>query len=120
VALIVDTDRGVILRRHRTAKTPIIEDKQLHTAERPPLGRAVPTSAPSSLTLSEPHARASTVLLNEFDPSGFQSAPNYFQSCSTRFIQSALELTNGHDANSGSIGKLLLCPVQESAGCPAL
>jgi hypothetical protein len=32
--MIVDIDRGVILRRHRTAKTPIIEDKQLHTAER--------------------------------------------------------------------------------------
>jgi hypothetical protein len=81
---------------------------------------AVRTSAPSSLTLSEPHARASAVFLNEFDASGFQSAPNYFQRCSTRFIQSALELTNGHDADSGSICKLLLCPVKESAGCPAL
>ena len=78
------------------------------------------TSAPSPMTLSEPHARASAVLLNEFDASGFQSAPNYFQSCSTRFIQSALEVTNGHDADSSSIGKLLLCPVEESARCPAL
>ena len=72
------------------------------------------------LTLSEPHARASAVFPNEFDASGFQSAPNYFQSCSTRCIQSALELTNGHDANSGSICKFLLCPVEEAAGCPAL
>jgi len=72
------------------------------------------------LTLSEPHARASAVFLNEFDASGLQGAPNYFQSCPTRFIQSALELTNGHDANSGSIRKLLLCPVEQSAGCSAL
>src|SRR6266516_2542003 len=76
--------------------------------------------APSSLTLLEPHSRASAVFLNEFDAGGFQSAPNYLQSCSTRFIQSALELTDGHDANSSSICKLLLCPVEESAGCPAL
>jgi hypothetical protein len=66
---------------------------------------------PSSLALSEPHAGASAVLLYEFDASGFQSAAHYFQSCSTGFMQSALELSNGHDANSSSIGKLLLCPV---------
>jgi hypothetical protein len=77
-------------------------------------------SAPTSLAPSQPHARASAVFLNEIDASGFQGVPNYFQSCSTRFIQSALELTNGHDANSGSICKLLLCPLEESAGRPAL
>ncbi len=29
------------------------------------------TSVPRSLTLSEPHARASAIFLNEFDASGF-------------------------------------------------
>jgi hypothetical protein len=72
------------------------------------------------LTFSESHARTSAIFPNEFDASGFQSPPNYFQSCSTRCIQFALELTNGHDANSGSICKFLLCPVEETAGCPAL
>ena len=72
------------------------------------------------LMFLESHAGASAVFLNEFDASGFQSSPNHFQSCSARFIQFALELTDGHDANPGSICKLLLCPVEESAGCPAL
>jgi hypothetical protein len=68
--MIVDIDSGVILRRHPTAKTPILEDKQLHTAERPPFGRVVLTSAPSSLTLSEPHARLGVI--EEFDSEGLQ------------------------------------------------
>ena len=68
--MIVDIDRAVILRRHQTAKTPILEHKQLHTAERPPFGRVVLTSAPSSLTLSEPHARLGVI--EEFDSEGLQ------------------------------------------------
>jgi len=72
------------------------------------------------LTFSEPYARASTVFLNEFDTGGFHSAPNYVQSCSAGFIQYPLELSNGHDANSGTICKLLLCPVEQSTGRPAL
>ena len=54
------------------------------------------------LMFLESHAGASAVFLNEFDASGFQSSPNHFQSCSARFIQLALELTDGHDANPGS------------------
>jgi hypothetical protein len=87
--MIVDIDRGVILRRHQTAKTPILEDKQLHTAERPPLGRAVPTLAPSSLTLSEPHARLGVI--EEFDSEG---------------LQCKLHFADGHCAAGDRLGAL--------------
>jgi hypothetical protein len=77
---------------------------------------------PSSWPLRppEPHARASAILVDEFDTSGLKGKSYYFESCSTRVAHSGFDLTDSHNANSGPIGKVLLRPIEESAGCPAL
>src|SRR5262245_40592850 len=60
------------------------------------------------------------VLIDEFDASALKSASNYFEGCSTRFAYSGLDMANGYDANTGTICKILLSPVEQAAGCPAL
>ena len=72
------------------------------------------------LPLAQAYAWTAAILVYELDASALKSASNYFDGCSTRFAYSGLHLTNGYDANSGPICKVLLSPVEQSAGCPAL
>jgi hypothetical protein len=72
------------------------------------------------LPLAQAYAWTAAILVYELDASAFKSASNYFEGRSTRFAYSGLDLTNGYDANSGPICKVLLSPVEQSAGCPAL
>jgi hypothetical protein len=72
------------------------------------------------LPLAQAYAWTAAILVYEPDASALKSASNYFDGCSTRFAYSGLHLTNGYDANSGPICKVLLSPVEQSAGCPAL
>ena len=67
-----------------------------------------------------PHARASTIPVDEFDTSGLKGTSDYFESCSTGVTYSRLKMTDSHNANSGAICEVLLCPIEKSAGCPAL
>ena len=72
------------------------------------------------LPLAQAYAWTAAILVYELDASALKSASNYFNGCSTRFAYSGLHLTNGYDANFGPICKVLLSPVEQSAGCPAL
>jgi hypothetical protein len=73
-----------------------------------------------SMRLSQTHTGPPAILIDEIDAGGLHSAFNYLESCSTRFAQPRLDLTNGDDSNSGSVCKLLLGPIEESSSCPAL
>jgi hypothetical protein len=72
------------------------------------------------LAPAQAYTWTTAILVYELDASHFKGASNYFEGCSTRFAYSGLHLTNGYDANSGPICKVLLSPVEQSAGCPAL
>jgi len=83
-----------------------------------PSGAARPSFFPLGLPQAYPWATA--ILVDKLDAGGLERSLDYFKSCSAGFGQSGLDLTNSHDANTGSICQLLLCPVEQSAGCPAL
>jgi hypothetical protein len=72
------------------------------------------------LPLAQAYPRTAAILVYELDASAFKSASNHFESCSARFAYPCLDLTNGYDTHSGPICKILLSPVKQSAGCPAL
>jgi len=72
------------------------------------------------LSLAQAHPWAAAILVYKLDASAFKSAFNYFKGCPTRFAYAGLHLTNGYDANSGLVCKVLLSPVEQSAGCSAL
>jgi hypothetical protein len=71
-------------------------------------------------TLPQAYAWPSAIPIDEFDARGLHGAFNYLEGCSTRSAQSCLDLTNGHDSDSGPVCELLLGPIEESASCPAL
>jgi hypothetical protein len=72
------------------------------------------------LSLAQAYASTAAIFVYELDAGPFKSASNYFEGCSTRFAYSGLNLTNGYDAKSGPVCEVLLCPVEQSAGCPTL
>jgi hypothetical protein len=72
------------------------------------------------LPLAQAYAWTAAIFVYELDASTFKRASDYFEGCSTRSAFSGLNLTNGYDANSGPICKILLSPVEQSAGCPTL
>jgi hypothetical protein len=82
------------------------DGSSLLAAFRKPSRTVVIPLRPSSLSLRspEPHARASAILADEFDASGLKCKSYYFKSCSTRVAHSGFDLTDSHNANSGSIG----------------
>ena len=64
------------------------------------------------MALSQSHSWASAVLVDELDADALKSTTNDSKSGSTGFSQSDLDLTNGHNADSGSICQFLLSPVE--------
>jgi hypothetical protein len=60
--------------------------------------------------LPKPDACSSSIFLNEFDPGGFESSPDYIQSGSARTACFILQLMNSHGTNSSLFGEVLLAP----------
>jgi hypothetical protein len=72
------------------------------------------------MLLPQTHSRASAIPIDEFDAGSLKRAPNHFESCSTGLGYSSLNLTNRHNPNCGAIREVLLSPVEQPPGCPAL
>jgi hypothetical protein len=73
-----------------------------------------------SLPLSQAHPRATAIVIDELDTCNFQGASDHFESCSTGLGYSRLHLTNSDNPNARAICKILLSPIEQSAGRPAL
>lgn len=72
------------------------------------------------LSLSQTDTRSAAVLVDEFHAGGFERASNDIKRSAARLVCAGFELTNGHNANSGTSCKLLLAPIEESSGSPTL
>jgi hypothetical protein len=53
-------------------------------------------------------------LVNEFHAGGFEALSHNLKCCATGLMCAGLELTNGHDANSGLVGEFLLTLVEQT------
>jgi hypothetical protein len=72
------------------------------------------------LALAQPHSGAATVLVDELDARGFESAPNYVERCAARLAYPRFELMHRHYSDACLSREVLLVPFKESPRCPAL
>jgi hypothetical protein len=72
------------------------------------------------LVLAKSDARATAVLVDEFDAGTFQGLSQHNQRCTSRFGYTGFYLSNSHDTDPGLISEILLAPIKEAARCPAL
>jgi hypothetical protein len=72
------------------------------------------------MTLSEPNARAATILINKIDTCVFESLPDHRQGRLTRLGHACLDLPNCHNTDFGPFCEFLLAPIKESASRSAL
>jgi hypothetical protein len=70
--------------------------------------------------LAEPHAGAPSVLIDELDAGGFESAPNDFDGRAAWLARSSFKLMHGDDRDSSEVRKIGLIPPQQSARRSAL
>jgi hypothetical protein len=74
----------------------------------------------STARLSQPHAGAAAVLVDELHTGRFKRVANDLQSRTPWLVHATLELTNCDNTHAGFAGKLMLAPIKESSGRSAL
>lgn len=70
--------------------------------------------------MSQADPRTPTILFNEDDASLFESSPNNVKSGAPRLARTCLQLMNRHNTDPRVVCEVLLAPIKESPGCPAL
>jgi hypothetical protein len=72
------------------------------------------------LTVSQAHSRPSSIFVDEFNASGFESPPNNIKGCASWLTRPGFQLVHGYDPNSGFIREILLVPRKKAPCCPGL
>jgi hypothetical protein len=65
-------------------------------------------------------ARSTIAGIKEFNAGSFESSFHDLKGGAPRLVHTSLELSDSNDPDSRSICQVLLTPVEEPAGCPAL
>src|SRR5262249_52932057 len=69
---------------------------------------------------TEPNAYSTPVFVDEFHARRFKGMSHDLRGGAAGLDPPRLQLADGHDADLRCVGKLLLIPVQQSSGSPAL
>jgi hypothetical protein len=77
-------------------------------------------SSPSPLGLPKANAGSAAILVNEFHACSFKALSHNLKRCVTGLMRAGLQLTNGHNTNSGFICEFLLAPIEQTTGSPTL
>jgi hypothetical protein len=65
-------------------------------------------------------ADAATIIVEQFNPSGFERATDCIRSGPSRGVQAGLQLPDCHDPNPCSFGQVRLTPIEKPASGSAL
>ena len=93
--------RGLFGRRPSWANTEAIRSL-------PPLG------------LLKTNAGSAAIFVNEFHARSFKASSHNLKRCVTGLMRAGLELTNGHNTNSGLVCEFLLAPIEQTTGSSTL
>jgi hypothetical protein len=89
--------------------------------------RAAETSAESRrasslppLGLPKTNAGSAAIFVDEFHARSFEASPHDLKRCRTGLMRAGLELTNGHNTDSGLVCEFLLAPIEQATGSSTL
>jgi hypothetical protein len=77
-------------------------------------------SSLSPLGLPKTNAGSAAIFVNEFHACSFKASPHNLKRCVTGLMRASLELTNGHNTDSGLVCEFLLTPIEQAAGSSTL
>jgi hypothetical protein len=70
--------------------------------------------------LPKTNAGSAAIFVDEFDAHGFKASPHNLKRCGTGLMRAGLELTNGHNTDSGLLREFLLAPIEQTTGSSTL